>query len=85
MGRRRLIDIDEDLLDADQAAAYIGLTSGGSSFHVYAQRFGEELEPAIKRGRYIRLWLRQDLDRFLQRHPGIGKRTDPSPDVTPPA
>lgn len=82
MGRRRLIDLDEDLLDAEQAAAYIGLTSGGSSFYVYAMRFGDELEPAIKRGRYIRLWIRQDLDKFMRRHPGIGKGGGPT--VTPP-
>ena len=73
MGRRRLIDLDEDLLDAEQAATHIGLDKG-SSFHVYVLRHPDELAPAVVRGQRIRLWLRQDLDAFLKRHPGIGRR-----------
>lgn len=74
VGKRRLIDLDQDLLDAHQAAAHIGLTKA-SSFNTYVTRFPDELRPAVARGTYIRLWLRQDLDAFLKRHPGIGKRT----------
>jgi hypothetical protein len=73
VGKRRLIDLDEDLLDAEQAAAHIGLDRG-SSFHVYVLRFPDELTPAVVRGQRIRLWLRQDLDAFLKRHPGIGRK-----------
>ncbi len=73
MGKRRLIDLDEDLLDAEQAAAHIGV-AGGSSFHVYVLRFPDELKPAVERGQRIKLWLRQDLDAFLKRHPGIGRK-----------
>jgi hypothetical protein len=74
VGRRRLIDLDADLLDAEQAAEYMGFTHR-DRLHVTMRRFPGELEPAVKRGAYIRLWLRQDLDIFLKKHPGIGNRT----------
>lgn len=76
LSRQPLVDfdLDEDLLDAEQAAEYMGL-SHRDRLHVTALRFPGELEPAVSRGAYIRLWLRQDLDRFLKKHPGIGKRT----------
>jgi hypothetical protein len=82
VGRRRVIDLDKDLLDAHQAAAHIGL-SKASSFNTYVTRFPDELQPAVARGAYIRLWLRQDLDAFLKAHPGIGRKardvdSDPS-------
>lgn len=61
------------VLDAKAAAEYMGL-SHPDRLHVTAMRFPGELEPAISRGRYIRLWLRQDLDVFLKAHPDIGRK-----------
>ena len=76
MGRRRLLDLDDDLKDAEQAAQHIGLTSS-YAFHSYVTRFPEPapkgLRPAIVRGR-IRLWIRQDLDAFLKAHPTIARK-----------
>jgi hypothetical protein len=81
VGRRRLIDLDDDLYVAEQAAAHLGISL--NSFFAYVERYAPDLDPAISRGRYIRLWIRQDLDAFKKRHPGVGSR--PRDASTPPS
>ena len=61
-----------DLMDADEAAVHLGLSSS-DTFYTYVRRFPDELTPIVSKGRYIRLWLRDDLDGFLERHPGAGR------------
>lgn len=72
VGRRRLIDPD-DLLDIGQVAERIGLSSPDAAY-VYISRYDDFPEPWINRGRYIRLWLPQDVDAWLRKHPGVGRR-----------
>lgn len=70
MGRRRRIDpskLDEHLLDSDEAAAHLGLANR-DVFLKYVERYPDELQPALSKGRYIRLWLTWDLDAFQANH-----------------
>jgi predicted DNA-binding transcriptional regulator AlpA len=73
VGRRRLIDLDNDLLDSVQAAELIGLTSS-NAFNVYIARYADFPEPVVVRTR-CKLWLRQDIEAWLKRHPRVGRKT----------
>lgn len=72
MARRRLIDPD-DLLDSSQVAEFMGLTSGAGAVRVYVGRFEDFPAPFLTRGRFM-LWHRRDIEAFLKRHPGLGRR-----------
>lgn len=55
---------------------------GSGAFAVYVSRYEDFPDPLVDRGRYCKLWLRQDIEAFLKRHPRMGrKRTrDDQPD-----
>lgn len=79
MGRPRRIDPD-DLLSPAEVAERIGLSNPDLS--VYERRYEDFPAPTVDKGRYVRLWLRQDVDAFLKRHPRIGRKArdlDPPP------
>ena len=60
-----LIDT-EDLCDATEAAAIIGLTSY-RSVSTYRARYDDFPAPAIERGKCV-LWLRADIERWSAGH-----------------
>lgn len=63
----RLHDLD-DLIDAEQAAEILGLSSRGA-ISVYRRRYPDFPEPVIVRGSgRCQLWLRQDLEAWLAGH-----------------
>lgn len=72
MGRRRRIDPD-DLLDSTQAAEIMGL-AGSGAFAVYTARHDDFPSPIVERGRYCKLYLRQDIEAFMKRHPRMGRK-----------
>jgi predicted DNA-binding transcriptional regulator AlpA len=78
VGRRRLIDLENDLLDSVQAAELIGLTSS-NAFNVYIARYSDFPEPVVVRTR-CKLWLRQDIEKWQQRHPRVGRKARPDDD-----
>lgn len=41
---------------------------------VTMKRYDDFPEPLVVRERYTRLWLRQDIDAFLNRHPRMGRK-----------
>jgi hypothetical protein len=53
--------------------------SGPGAFAVYAKRYSDFPEPIVAKSRHIRLYLRQDLEAFLKRHPRIGRKARDSP------
>lgn len=48
--------------------------SKADALSVYQGRYPDFPDPFVDKGRYIRLWLRQDVDAFLKRHPGLGRK-----------
>lgn len=53
---------------------------GADAFAVYAARYSDFPAPIVSRGRYCRLYLRQDVEAFLKSHPRVGrKRTRDTP------
>jgi predicted DNA-binding transcriptional regulator AlpA len=81
VGRPRRIDPD-DLLSAPEVAERMGLSSA-DALSVYQGRYEDFPAPMVDKGRYLKMWLRQDVDAFLKRHPRIGRKardasTDPS-------
>lgn len=51
----------------------MGLASA-DALSVYQGRYEDFPEPTVDKGRYVRLWLRQDVDAFLKRHPRLGRK-----------
>lgn len=51
----------------------MGLASA-DALSVYQNRYDDFPEPIIDKSRYVRLWLVQDIDAFLKRHPRIGRK-----------
>lgn len=99
MGRRRRIDpdnrdevkqlLDDNLIDAAQAAELIGL-HGPTAFHTYGTRFTDWPVPIADHGSFGKLYWAPDVDAFLERHPGVGRRRregqgDDKPPAGPPA
>jgi hypothetical protein len=72
VGRRRRIDPD-DLLSPPEVAERIGLASA-DALSVYQNRYEDFPGPFVDKGRYIKLWLVEDIDAFLKRHPRIGRK-----------
>jgi predicted DNA-binding transcriptional regulator AlpA len=64
----------DDLLDATQVADRMGLASAGA-VRVYVARFDDFPEPCFVRhgGRFV-CWHRRDIEAFLKRHPGLGRK-----------
>jgi hypothetical protein len=61
---------------------------GIDAFAVYSKRYEDFPEPTVARGRYCKLYLRQDIEAFMKRHPKIGRKrsaADRPDDVTPPS
>lgn len=84
MRRPRRIDLDQlndYLLDSDEAAAHLGLADR-NVFLKYVRRHADELQPALSKGRYIRLWLTWDLDAFQANH-RVNKRRPRDADADP--
>ena len=66
MGRK--VDID-DLLDADQVAELLGLSSR-TAVSVYRRRYGDFPEPVLDRGTgKCRFWLRADVEQWANSRP----------------
>lgn len=60
----------------------MGLASA-DALSVYQRRYDDFPAPIVDKGRYVKLWLRQDLEAFLKQHPRLGRKardatTDPS-------
>ena len=72
VGRRRRIDPD-DLLSPPEVTERLGLANP-DALSVYQNRYEDFPAPIVDKGRYVRLWLRQDLDAFMNRHPRIGRK-----------
>jgi predicted DNA-binding transcriptional regulator AlpA len=65
----RLVDI-EDLVDAHDVAAMLGL-SQVTSVHLYQRRYADMPRPVLDRGgRRARLWLRSEMKEWLDRRAG---------------
>lgn len=64
----------DDLIDADQVAVMLGLSTG-RSVSTYRQRHPDFPPPAIERssGRCL-LWLRPEIERWLKAHPGMARK-----------
>jgi hypothetical protein len=72
VGRPRRIDPD-DQLSPPEVAERMGLSSA-DALSVYQNRYEDFPAPIVDKGRYIKLWLVQDIDAFLKRHPRIGRK-----------
>lgn len=75
VGERRLIDPDRDLLSPDEVATEMGLANA-DVLAVYVARYEDFPSPWIRKGRYIRLYLRSDIEAFLAAHPRMGRKRD---------
>jgi hypothetical protein len=51
----------------------MGLSSA-DAMSVYQGRYEDFPAPFVDKGRYIKLWLSEDVDAFLKRHPRIGRK-----------